>query len=592
MVKKLISLSFNEEGHAKHMQNGIEYSDVTLKMEVHDNSDKAIRQNIRKNDEDYIKFIDNLNFFSVLDTGKGLSHNNIKKFMLEQYNIDEHKEVGVSKSGIGVNYFINNSIDNGGLIYILSKTDNCDEYAFQILTKINGVIKILEEISCSLPAKGSCRELIDHYITNDGMYIVVIKLALYNESEGYEYYINILKEHVDKNNEFKPELTYTETINDFKEALKFLCVPTHYKLFLNNELIIPHNFIHDDDIKMLTAELFYLQQDNIYYINCMSEQISYKINALGNVLKAKDDIKYKKGTLYAKITYYKNDNTQNNKIQYKIKNERNICFCNWNWIDGLRASTNQYLKCNVELCNTDEIKNEILTSVKTNPNFKDQTPTGKLLSINKMISKIIVDDKILNMNGWAYVKWNKTEGVKSESGNLYHVHSKDLERKIINKSPNVTHLFTGKTSSSTRTPIKSSKSKKTTPTSPIKTQIISPTQEDTSNTKTPNNVIIPNRKRETVTSDIRERLWDELYPSSCKFECVICDKSDYPFNFEISHIISNKNGGSESIENLTLLCRTCNRSMQTTDVKQYVSEKFPKKQKFIIDKLINMNKEI
>jgi 5-methylcytosine-specific restriction endonuclease McrA len=589
MVKKLTSLTFNEEGHAKHMQNGIEYSDVTLKMEVHDNSDKAIRQNIRKNDEDYIKFIDNIGFFSVLDTGKGLSHINIKKFMLEQYNIDEHKEVGVSKSGIGVNYFINNSIDNRGLIYILSKTDNCDEYAFQILTKIDGVIKILEEISCSLPAKGSCRELIDQYITNDGMYIVVIKSALYDESADYEYYIDILKEHIDKNNEFKPDLRYTETINDFKEALKFLCISTHYKLYLNNELIIPDNFIHDDDIKMLTAELFYLQQDNIYYINCMSEQISYKINALGNVSKAKDDIKYKKGTLYAKITYYKNDNTQNNKIQYKIKNERNICFCNWNWIDGLRASTNQYLKCNVELSNTDEIKNEILTSVKTNPNFKDQTPTGKLLSINKMISKIIVDDKILNMNGWAYVKWNKTEGVKSDSGNLCHVHSKELEK---NKTPKVSYLYTSKTSLTTRTPIKSSKGKKTTPTSPIKTPIISPTPDDTSNANTTVNVIIPNRKRETVTSDIREKLWDELYPSSCKFECVICDKSDYPFNFEISHIISNNNGGSETIENLTLLCRTCNRSMQTTDVKQYVSEKFPKKQKLIIGKLINMNKEI
>ena len=48
---ELINLPFHSEGHAMHMQYGVKHSKRTLILEAIDNSDKAIRQNIIKLEE-------------------------------------------------------------------------------------------------------------------------------------------------------------------------------------------------------------------------------------------------------------------------------------------------------------------------------------------------------------------------------------------------------------------------------------------------------------------------------------------------------------------------------------------------------------
>ncbi len=67
---------------------------------------------------------------------------------------------------------------------------------------------------------------------------------------------------------------------------------------------------------------------------------------------------------------------------------------------------------------------------------------------------------------------------------------------------------------------------------------------------------------------IRRMLWEkfyisELYPG----ECMVCNKKKLKMStYEISHIVSLKNGGSNDISNLTVLCSQCNKSLNSNNL--------------------------
>ena len=114
---ELINLPFHSEGHAMHMQYGVKHSKRTLILEAIDNSDKAIRQNIIKLEENnktpsemHVKIFHKPNMFGLLDTGIGISQNDIKEKMLSMYNIDNKNNTGISISGIGIKYLFQSFI--------------------------------------------------------------------------------------------------------------------------------------------------------------------------------------------------------------------------------------------------------------------------------------------------------------------------------------------------------------------------------------------------------------------------------------------------------------------------------------------------
>ena len=78
------------------------------------------------------------------------------------------------------------------------------------------------------------------------------------------------------------------------------------------------------------------------------------------------------------------------------------------------------------------------------------------------------------------------------------------------------------------------------------------------------------KNRKSIPAAIRCSVWRK-YNDSLDGYCPLCFPSTIISidNFDCGHIISYKNGGKDSIDNLIPLCVKCNRSMGATDIKDY-----------------------
>jgi len=75
---------------------------------------------------------------------------------------------------------------------------------------------------------------------------------------------------------------------------------------------------------------------------------------------------------------------------------------------------------------------------------------------------------------------------------------------------------------------------------------------------------IPKTQRQPIPSHIRRAV---LTPG---VSCVACDSTD---NIQIDHIVPVARGGSDRIENLQPLCRSCNLSKATKPMSQFMEER-------------------
>jgi hypothetical protein len=77
-----------------------------------------------------------------------------------------------------------------------------------------------------------------------------------------------------------------------------------------------------------------------------------------------------------------------------------------------------------------------------------------------------------------------------------------------------------------------------------------------------------------IDKKLRARVWMENNGTSMISKCYCCDNElKFTDNYEAGHIIARAKGGSTDISNLKPVCRTCNRSMGTTHMKEYAISK-------------------
>jgi 5-methylcytosine-specific restriction endonuclease McrA len=82
------------------------------------------------------------------------------------------------------------------------------------------------------------------------------------------------------------------------------------------------------------------------------------------------------------------------------------------------------------------------------------------------------------------------------------------------------------------------------------------------------------RKKQAIPKAVRVHVWN-LYigPNIIEHRCLCCKKSLIKnTEFEVGHIISEKDGGTQEISNLRPICTPCNLSMGTTNMIEYIKK--------------------
>lgn len=92
-------------------------------------------------------------------------------------------------------------------------------------------------------------------------------------------------------------------------------------------------------------------------------------------------------------------------------------------------------------------------------------------------------------------------------------------------------------------------------------------------TNTPNKVKQTKNKKKTIPATIKRLVWNKYIGEHIgKHKCYCCKVTDVTqLSFHCGHVISEKNGGDLSIENLRPICQNCNSSMKSTNMDDFMA---------------------
>jgi len=91
--------------------------------------------------------------------------------------------------------------------------------------------------------------------------------------------------------------------------------------------------------------------------------------------------------------------------------------------------------------------------------------------------------------------------------------------------------------------------------------------------------------KKSIPKPLRISVWEEYNGEEYKAKCYCCKREIIStHNFECGHIISEKNGGATTKENLRPICGTCNKSMSITNMDEFI-------EKFGFNNINNINNE-
>jgi 5-methylcytosine-specific restriction endonuclease McrA len=84
---------------------------------------------------------------------------------------------------------------------------------------------------------------------------------------------------------------------------------------------------------------------------------------------------------------------------------------------------------------------------------------------------------------------------------------------------------------------------------------------------------INENRKEKIPISVKNTLWSLYFKDSMKGNCQCC-KTELisKNNFDCGHIISERNGGKVELSNLKPICRSCNSSMSTTNMNDFMSK--------------------
>lgn len=79
----------------------------------------------------------------------------------------------------------------------------------------------------------------------------------------------------------------------------------------------------------------------------------------------------------------------------------------------------------------------------------------------------------------------------------------------------------------------------------------------------------PRRKKQAIPKALRDKVWSNAFGDSMVGMCRCGSEMRYNKNYECGHIIAEAKGGATIESNLRPVCRTCNRSMGTTNMNEF-----------------------
>jgi hypothetical protein len=79
-------------------------------------------------------------------------------------------------------------------------------------------------------------------------------------------------------------------------------------------------------------------------------------------------------------------------------------------------------------------------------------------------------------------------------------------------------------------------------------------------------------KKKSIPKSLRIKVWNTYVGENVgKIKCLCCNTIDITQSiFECGHIIAEAKGGETSLENLRPICSTCNKSMKTINMNDYI----------------------
>lgn len=91
----------------------------------------------------------------------------------------------------------------------------------------------------------------------------------------------------------------------------------------------------------------------------------------------------------------------------------------------------------------------------------------------------------------------------------------------------------------------------------------------------PNSTSIPigKYKKNQIPSVVKQLVWDKYIGEYIgKTKCYCCKLVDIKqSSFYCGHVVAEKNGGTMEIDNLRPICKTCNSSMGTTNMHEFMT---------------------
>lgn len=84
------------------------------------------------------------------------------------------------------------------------------------------------------------------------------------------------------------------------------------------------------------------------------------------------------------------------------------------------------------------------------------------------------------------------------------------------------------------------------------------------------------KKKKKITFSQRKNCWNEYIGKDVgTTKCLCCQRTDISqLDFECGHVVAEAKGGSNSISNLRPICRSCNGSMGTENMREYAKSSF------------------
>ena len=79
-------------------------------------------------------------------------------------------------------------------------------------------------------------------------------------------------------------------------------------------------------------------------------------------------------------------------------------------------------------------------------------------------------------------------------------------------------------------------------------------------------------KRKTIPLTVKRVIWDKYIGETVGMtKCFICKSNQIrQLSFHAGHIISHANGGSDEADNLRPICQTCNSSMGSQNMDEFI----------------------